>query len=165
MNTFWLKIAGLAVIVIAAIIGINYFLGSEPKQPKEKPKTFHEVIEEDEKRLRAEPGEESSATKERVSERVSQKTEPAVKVKPQFKELSEIEKIEAEKLFSAALQFRKIGRLPGPSYKQMVDMCRDIIQRWPESSYAYKAKRMLADIPERYRRIYKITAEEINLDY
>ena len=61
------------------------------------------------------------------------------------------------------LQHRKIGRLPGTGYKTMVDCCRQIIEKFPGSAYSYKAKRMLADIPEHYRRRYKITDEEIDL--
>jgi hypothetical protein len=60
---------------------------------------------------------------------------------------------------------RKMGRLPGIrlGYKNMVDHCREIIRRWPDSKYAFNAKRLLADIPERYRKMYNITKEEIDL--
>ena len=83
--------------------------------------------------------------------------------KPQFKELSQEDELQAQKLFEWALAQRKMGRLPGMSYKKMVDACREIIERWPESEYAFKAKRMLADIPERFRSRYNITKEEIDL--
>ncbi len=62
-----------------------------------------------------------------------------------------------------ALAERKMARLPGMTYKRMVDYCRQIIQKWPGSEYAFKAKRMLADIPERYHQMYHITKEEIDL--
>jgi len=45
----------------------------------------------------------------------------------------------------------------------MVDPCRQIIQKFPGSEFDYKARRMLADIPERYRERYKITDDEIDL--
>jgi hypothetical protein len=56
-----------------------------------------------------------------------------------------------------------MGRLPVMGYGQMVKSCRDIIQRWPDSKYAFFAKRALADLPERYRKQYNITDEEIDL--
>ncbi|GAH73201.1 unnamed protein product [marine sediment metagenome] len=64
---------------------------------------------------------------------------------------------------SGLLSQRKMGRLPVLGYKKMVDACREIIERWPNSEYAFKAKRMLADIPARYRRQYGITEEEIDI--
>ena len=82
---------------------------------------------------------------------------------PKFKELDEVETIEAERLFDYAIQQRKIGRLPGPAYKPMVDACRQIIREFPGSEFDYKARRMLTDIPEKYRETYKITEEEISL--
>jgi len=48
------------------------------------------------------------------------------------------------------------------SYKLMVDYCRQIIEKWPGSVYAFKARRMLGEIPQRYRKQYNITEEEIN---
>jgi hypothetical protein len=45
----------------------------------------------------------------------------------------------------------------------MVDACRQIMQKFPGSEFDYKARRMLADIPQRYRERYKITEEEIDL--
>ena len=55
-----------------------------------------------------------------------------------------------------------MGRLPaGMGYKQMVDNCREIIRRFPESEYDYKARRALADIPECFRNIYNVTPQEI----
>jgi len=83
--------------------------------------------------------------------------------KPQFKQLSPEEEIEAQKLWVWVENQRKMGRLPVMGYGQMVKTCRDIIQRWPESKYAFFAKRALGDLPERYRKMYNITDEEIDL--
>ena len=57
-----------------------------------------------------------------------------------------------------------MGRLPGVSYGAMVQYCREIIERYPGSEYAYKAKRMLADIPAEQRERFHITDDEINLN-
>jgi hypothetical protein len=156
MNTFWLKAGAVAVVVVGLIIVVTAFL--RKSEPKTKPKTYYDVIAEDDKRLRAnpEPAVEESPAAENTRTSESVKPEP----KPQFKELSLEDKVQAEKLFELALFHRKQGRLPGMSYKKMVDYCREIIQRWPDSEYAFKARRMLRDIPERYRKLYNITDEE-----
>jgi hypothetical protein len=38
-----------------------------------------------------------------------------------------------------------------------VQNCKQIIRDYPGTAYAYQAKRILADIPERYRVNYKLT--------
>ena len=74
-----------------------------------------------------------------------------------------IDDVEAQRLMEWVINQRSMGRLPVMGYGQMVKGCRDIIQRWPESKYAFFAKRALADLPERYREMYNITKEEIDL--
>lgn len=162
MNTFWLKVAGFAVVVVGLLILVSVFSSSE-SEPKPEPKTIYDQWEEDEKRLRAEPVAEQPKKTEQipVTSRRPRVEEPAEPVKRQFKKLSEIDDIEAERLFNVAIQSRKMGRLPGPGYKLMVDTCRQIIEKHPDSIWAFKAKRMLADIPERYRERYHIADEEI----
>lgn len=173
MNTFWLKIAGGAVLVMVVIVGITVFTSSEPEQareqePKPRERTVYDQWEEDEKKLSAEPQyNEPSATSPSVqpSSKTVQQTTPVVPPKPEFKKLNEIEEIQAEQLWEWVKNQRKMGRLPVMGYGQMVKTCRDIIQRWPESEYAFYAKRALADLPERYRKMYNITKEEIDLGH
>ena len=76
--------------------------------------------------------------------------------------MTEDEKAGADQLYELAIQQRKMGRLPGVSYGAMVQYCRQIIEKYPGTEYSYKAKRMLADIPERERERYHITDDEIN---
>ncbi|MCH7555985.1 MAG: hypothetical protein IIB56_00850 [Planctomycetes bacterium] len=164
MNTFWLKIAGGAVLVVGVIVGIAVFTSSEPEQarerePEPREKTVYDQWEEDEKKLSAEPQyKEPPATTPSV-----QQTAPVAPPKPEFKKLNEIEEIQAQQLWEWVKNQRKMGRLPIMGYGQMVKTCRDIIQRWPESEYAFYAKRALADLPERYHKMYNITKEEIDL--
>ncbi len=168
MNTFWLKIAGLAVLVMGVIILITVFTSGTDSEPKEPQKTVYDQWEEDEKKLSAEPQyKEPPATTPSVQPgtKAVQRTTPVAPTKPEFKKLSEIEEIQAQRLFEAAMTERKMGRLPGIrlGYKNMVEHCREIIRRWPDSEYAFNAKRLLADIPERYHKMYNITKEEIDL--
>jgi type IV secretory pathway VirB10-like protein len=164
MNTFWLKIAGVAVLVVVVIVGITVFMSSEPKQareqePEPRKKTVYDQWEEDENKLSAEPQyKELPATTPSL-----QQTSPVAPPKPEFKKLSETEEIQAQQLWEWVKNQRKMGRLPVMGYGQMVKTCRDIIRRWPESEYAFYAKRALADLPERYHKMYNITKEEIDL--
>ena len=169
MNTFWLKIAGLAVVVVALIVGIAVFTSSEPKQgrerepePKPRDKTVYDQWQEDEKKLTAEP----QLKEQTQTSGTNNKVQPGTSVEPlepQFKKLSPEDEIQAQQMWEWVKTQRKMGRLPVMGYGQMVKTCRDIIRRWPESKYAFYAKRALADLPERYQKMYNITKEEIDL--
>lgn len=170
MDTFWLKIVGFAVLVVVAIVLIG-LLASGPKEPQ---KTIYDQWEQDDKELLAEPQfkeppaqtspvQEPAPTQAVQPSRQVVPAQPAEPPKPQFKELEMEDEFEAQKLWIWVENQRKMGRLPVMGYGQMVKGCRDIIQRWPESKYAFFAKRALADLPERYRKQYNITDEEIDL--
>jgi hypothetical protein len=170
MNTFWLKIAGFAVLVVGVIVLIG-ILTSGTKEPE---KTIYDQWEQDDKELLAEPEykepaapaspvQQPAPTQQVPSSSQVAPAQPAEQPKPQFKELEMEDDIEAQKLWIWVENQRKMGRLPVMGYGQMVKSCRDIIQRWPESKYAFFAKRALADLPERYREMYNITKEEIDL--
>lgn len=169
MNTFWLKVAAGVVALVAIIIIVGAYLpkGGEKPQPQ---KTVYDVWEQDDKRLDAKPqfnppavGPNQLTQQQVTQQQVARQPVVVEQPKPKFRELSEEEKIEAERLWEWVKAQRKMGRLPMLSYKQMVDNCREIIRRWPDSEYAFMAKRALADIPERYQQMYNITKEEIDL--
>lgn len=162
MDTIWLKIVAFAILVVGAIILIG-FLTSGTKEPE---KTIYDQWEEDDKKLTAEPQfKEPPAPQPAPSQPTDQTatTQPVEPPMPQFEELEIEDEIEAQKLWSWVENQRKMGRLPVMGYGQMVKSCREIIQRWPRSKYAFFAKRALADLPERYREMYNITDEEIDL--
>lgn len=162
MNTFWLKMAGGAVAIVGIIILASVLW---PKGELEPQKTVYDVWDKDDKRLRAEPQPNEPAASSNQLPRQQVTPQPTTDEPSQlhFKELSEEEQVEAERIFEMAMAERKMSRLPGMTPKRMVDYCRQIIQKWPGSEYAFKAKRMLADIPERYHEMYNITKEEIDL--
>jgi len=159
MNTFWLKIAGVAVLVVGVIFLISVFSPGNNSEPEEPQKTVYDQWEEDEKKLSAEPQYKEPPT----TTSSMQQTRPVAPPKTEFKKLSEIEDIQAQQLWEWVKSQRKMGRLPIMGYGQMVKTCRDIIQRWPESEYAFYAKRTLADLPQKYRKMYNITEKEIDL--
>ena len=157
MNIF--KLAGIIVVILGFIFLMNFLSDSQSK-PKPVEKGFSDTLAEDDIRLRAEPQLSEPPPTVDIDADVAAEPEPA---KPQFKELSQVEKIEAERLLEFAINQRKIGRLPGTGFGHMVKTCRDIIEKFPGTVYEFKAKRLLADMPERFRKRYKITEEEIDL--
>jgi len=167
MNTFWLKIAGVvvAVVVVAALIGI--FSSSEPpaspQPPSETPaNTIYEQWERDDERLRA-PPEPIEPPQTGSSAQAGTPPQPIEPRQAKFKKLSAEEDTQAQQKWEWVVTQRKMARLPGMSPKQMVDACREIIRRWPQSEYAFLAKRALADLPERYHTMYNITKEEVDV--
>ncbi|MHC4088658.1 MAG: hypothetical protein ACYSU3_09405 [Planctomycetota bacterium] len=173
MNTFWLKIAGGAIAVVALIILINVFSSSEPEPPPIDEKGFSDQVETDKKKFLArpelvEPTDQNEQTTQQTDPNQPVKTiiqipKPPEPVTLYFVEISEIDQIEAERLLNVAVPARSIGRLPMTGFKLMVDNCRMTISRWPESWYAYRAKQMLADMPERFWSRYKVTREEVDV--
>ena len=160
MGSFLLKLA-VVVIVIAVCFSLLKKKVSSMSETEPNTKTFYDVVREDDERLRADIDVAKPQAKEGRAGSLGQQVSEAAK--PVFKELSEIEAIEAERLFEIAITARSMGRTQ-TGFKLMVDTCRQIIGKFPESEYAFKAKRMLADIPERYRQRYKITDKEMGLD-
>ena len=174
MNTFWLKIAGLAVVAAVVIIIIGgLFSGNKapPSEPRvaDKPKTVYDSFERDDKKFAVkpepeEPNEQAAAASQPEVQQPT--TQPATATQPQpqpkFRKLTIEEEVEAQKLFEMAKAQRKMGRLPIMGYKLMVDYCREIIRRWPDCQYAFLSKQMLADIPERYHEMYHITKQELD---
>jgi hypothetical protein len=176
MNTFWLKIAALAIAVVAGIIVIGSFTGGD-SEPKEPETTFYDKAEEDRQRFLAEPQGLQAKETESVAQQgpaavesqavvpVPPTPRPVEPPKPTIvycKDLSEIDKIEAERLLNAAVPARSLGRLQ-IGFNLMMQNCRQILRRWPDSWYAYRAKQMIADMPERFRQRYKVTQDELDL--
>jgi len=145
----FLKLLVLFLVVAGVLFLAKRFISSEiAKTESNEPNSFYDVAAEDDARLRAEPNV--------VVKLPSGETEPL-----KFKELLVEQQTDAEQLFEMALAQRKMGRLPGVRYGQMVQYCRMIIERYPDSEYAYKARRMLAEVPKRYWDRYKITEKEV----
>jgi len=181
MNTFWLKVAGIAVGAVVVIVLIGTFTGDgdEPTAP-EPEKGFSDQVEKDKQEFLTKPqalepqkqDPPSQPATPAANQAVAEPVQPVQPARPvreppkpitlYFKELPEIDDIEASRLLNATVPGRSMGRLQ-TGFKFMVDNCRRIIQRWPDSWYAYKAQQMLIDIPERFHERYKITEQEKDL--
>ena len=191
MNTIWLKIAAVAVVlVVALIVGSHFMSGDSTPAPsraeEDETKTVYDMAERDKQFMEepkpVEPEPQTPPPAEPAAEPApSQPTpEPAQPPVQQasgivlpssitkattmyFKPMGEIEDIEAQRLLPVMTAGRSIGRLPVTHFKLMVDGCRQVLQKWPDSWYAFRAKQMLEEMPERFWRNYKVTEEELDI--
>jgi hypothetical protein len=70
----------------------------------------------------------------------------------------------AETLLENARAFFKIGStLPYHTYQKPIDMCRTVMQDYPNTKYAVAAQILLRQVPERFRKQYNLTDEELGL--
>ena len=192
MDSIWMKIALGAVVLVVVLVVVGNFMsgdsGSAPRETveEEKPKTFYDMADRDKqfaeqpKPAEPEPAPEPAA----VVPAQPAPSEPAPPVAQEpaapasryvlpssitqattmhFKPMSEIDDIEAQRLLPVMTAGRSIGRLPVTHFKLMVDGCRQVLSRWPDSWYAFRAKQMLEEMPERYWRNYKVTEEELDI--
>jgi hypothetical protein len=158
MDSFWLKVVVVIVIIVGLVYAGNWALESLVKQTVPE-KTIGQQFREDDKLLRAEPNIPPSPNVVPAQAEVPQQ---AAEEAPKFKELTEDEQAGAEQLFEWAIQCRKMARLPGVGYGKMVEACRQISERYPRSKFDYQARRMLGEVPRDQWDFYKITQEEIN---
>lgn len=167
MNTIWLKVAVVAVAIVVILIVGSRFLAEKPEsgpspsaRQTDGDKTVYDSFERDDREF----GVQDQAGEEPTEEIAPAETAPPEQTaEPTFEKLSIEDEVQAQKLHSMALEERKRSRLPMMTPKMMVDYCREIIQKWPESEYAFQAKRMLADIPERYKKMYNVTDQEMDV--
>ncbi len=168
MNTIWLKVAVVAVAIVVIVILGSRFLAEKPesgpspaaRQTTDGTKTVYDSFERDDQEF----GVDGQSDEEPAQEIAPAEKVPAAQdAQPTFEKLPIEEEVQAQKLHSMALEERKRSRLPMMTPKLMVDYCREIIQRWPTSEYAFQAKRMLADIPDRYKKMYDVTDQETDV--
>ena len=167
MDDFWSKIVKIIIIAAVIVTGILIFNSIKNKEPKPPQRTFQDQIADDDAKHRAEPKpslpiKEDNNGQSTQDQAADQKTEEArVPVKIEFKKLNEAENIQAEKIFEMALTTFKTGRLPGMTFKQCADYCKQNIEKYPGTKWDYKARRLMADIPKRYWKQYDIKEEDV----
>ena len=67
----------------------------------------------------------------------------------------------AQKDLSAADSFISLGRFT--TYKQGIELCREVIKSYPNTKYADQGRQLLRKVPETYRKRYNVTNEEMGL--
>jgi hypothetical protein len=172
MNTFWLKLAGVLVVVVAIGAWVMW-LRSGIEEAQKPERTFSDMVKKDSKEILGEPS-AKDLTSHPAQPQTPGTAEPNKSVQPveqpspepitlYFTQLDETEQIEAEQLLAMVPTGRSLGRLPMTGFNLMVENCRQIIGKWPGSIYDYKARRALNQIPERFRERYNITQQELDL--
>ena len=168
MNTFWLKIAALVIIIIIGVVLLANFLSSEIEEATDFERV-EKLVEAQEARFQAELAEAELKAKQakQAKAKGADVKQPAAQPEPPQPQIEEIEELQqnlqAQKLYQWAETEFRIARKPLMSYKRCVDFCREIIQRWPDSAEAAKARVLLRKIPERHRQRYNITDEEMGI--
>jgi len=168
MNTFWFKIAALVIIIIIGVVLLANFLSSGIEEATDFERV-EKLVEVQEARFQAELAEAELKAKQakQAKAKGADVKQPAAQPEPPQPQIEEIEELQqnlqAQKLYQWAETEFRIARKPLMSYKRCVDFCREIIQRWPDSAEAAKARVLLRKIPERHRQRYNITDEEMGL--
>ena len=57
MNTFWVKIAALAVVIFVVILGITLLMPPKQDEAQQPPKTIYDMAQKDKEELLAAPSE------------------------------------------------------------------------------------------------------------
>ncbi len=175
MDTSWLKIGVFVLVVVVVIFGVRRAIGPKEEKPKEPTKTIYDMAEKDKEELLAEPSakdfkqgeaaETNRPQEEQSAPAPAQVEQPAEPMVLYFTEVPEEEGFEAENILATIPSWRTIGRMPFTGYNVMVESCRLLMNRWPGSRYDYMARRALSQVPQRYWERYKITAQEVDLEY
>ncbi|MHC4131945.1 MAG: hypothetical protein ACYSR3_08150 [Planctomycetota bacterium] len=158
MNNLLVKIVLAIIALIAGFVVAVMFWPAETEPQQQK--TVYDAAQEDKEKFLSKPKPVDTAV-QTPQQQTQQQTIEIVTL--YFKEIDEIEQIEAERLLNVAVPGRSIGRLPMTGFSLMVENCRQIIQRWPDSWFAFRAKQMLADMPERYHTQHHITEKDLDI--
>ena len=163
MNTFWLKMAVFAVVVVSLIVLVK-FLSSEVEEATYFEKTA-ELMEAQEAELQVELAEAHRRAEVAKAKQAEPKQPAASSEEPQPANDEErvATNLQAQKLYEMAEVEFKIGRKPLMSFKRCVDYCRELIEKYPDSAEAAKARVLLRRIPQRHRKKWKVTDEEMGL--
>ena len=168
MSKSWLKITMLAVLIPVITMALN---GCKKKTPPAEPtvsqQTQAEVNSVAQSQVRQPEKERPAEAAKQPEPNQTAKpkaAQPAVaQSKPIEKQDEEELNPHAEDLYQMAVVESKIAKKPMMSYQRMVNYCRQILELYPNTSYAPKARELLRKVPEDKRSRYHITNEEMGL--
>ncbi len=92
---------------------------------------------------------------------IKKETAQAGKIKAKKVQDEEYFDPQAEKLLENAKGFIKIGRFT--TYKKGINMCRQVINDYPNTRYEQQARDILRRVPEGHRKKYRITDADLGL--
>ena len=160
MNTFWLKIVIFAVIVVGLVVLVKT-LSPKVEEAMDFDKQSEQLARAQEEKLQAELAEAEAKAKQA---RAAQPAAPSRTSQPISDEIDQLgQNIQAQRLYQMAEVEFRIARKPLMSFKRCVDYCRQIINKFPDSAEAAKARVLLRKMPERERVRWKVTDEEMGL--
>ena len=162
MNNFWVKIVIFGIIVAGLIVMVN-FLSNTKSHTVSEPESAEKV----ENIAPPEPVSQPEV-KQPVAEQPVQTPDtdkPVVQQPEQIPQIDEDspENIDAQRLYSMAEFESKLARKPMMTYYKMVNYCRQILEKYPNTIYAEKARALLRKMPEHERSKYNITDKELGL--
>ncbi|MHC4637779.1 MAG: tetratricopeptide repeat protein [Planctomycetota bacterium] len=161
MSKFWIKIIILVVIIAGLAVFLKFYSGSESSQ--EQVESSEGVGTVDKTGEGQVPKREDVLAEYRKERDLAVTRAQPVETPPRQVQDLDIQAIEAERLYQfAETQFR-IGQKTGMSYKNAIEMCREIIKKFPKTEYAGKARELLRKVPERHRKMWNVTDEEMGL--
>jgi TolA-binding protein len=163
-----LKIAVLAVVVLVGIFLVSNFFSSEIDKATDL-EAATERAEAAEAKLQDQLNQAQTQVEQKNEQQDSRPTTPKISSLPTRPPQTIpddddiVSSVEAERLYNMALTQYKIGRKI-MTFKKMVDTCRELFDRYPNSPEAAKARVLMRNMPERYRELYNVTDEELGLE-
>jgi len=161
MNKFWLGILVLVLIAFGLILVVGKFSSRQEGAVSEPVAEGSEAGAEEKIEQEIKPAEEPEPV-EQIKKPAAAAPRPARADEDDFG-FEVVEDVRAQQLYQMAETESKIAHKPMMSYKRMVDYCREIIREFPTSPYADKARELLRQMPERHRKLHKVTDEEMGL--
>ncbi len=160
MNTFWLKIAIFGVIVVGLVVLVKT-LSPKVEEAMDFDKQSEQLARAQEEKLQAELAEAEAKAKQARADQPAALSRASQPISDEIDQLGQ--DIQAQRLYQMAEAEFRIARKPFMSSKRCVDYCRQIINKFPDSAEAAKARVLLRKMPARERERWKVTDEEMGL--
>ena len=160
MNTFWLKIVIFAVIVVGLVVLVKT-LSPKVEEAMDFDKQSEQLARAQEEKLQAELAEAEAKAKQARAAQPATLPRASQPISDEIDQLGQ--NIQAQRLYQMAEVEFRIARKPLMSFKRCVDYCRQIINKFPDSAEAAKARVLLRKMPARERERWKVTDEEMGL--
>lgn len=159
MKVFWLKIIGIVVLILAAIIVANTFWSPKPA-PIIESKNKEQLQQESNGDYETQPKVQQQQEKQLVepAKLLQPKEKQVVKLTNNLERPQTTEKREsvptAEELYQIALSQKQIAEPSYRDYEVILECCHHIFRQYPTSPQAQKAKELLHEVPQQYQERY-----------
>lgn len=148
MNTFWLKIV-IFVVIIAGLVVLVKTLSPKVEEAMDFDKQSEQLARAQEEKLQAELAEAEAKAKQARADQPAALPRASQPISDEIDQLGQ--NIQAQRLYQMAEAEFRIARKPLMSSKRCVDYCREIINKFPDSAEAAKARVLLRKMPANVR--------------